>query len=440
MSIRQALTLALVLTAASSVLGVGGLFGYQVYRAGRQVERLRVLAMAEVYAAQVAHLSTSGDFQKLIEGWGVHPGSRMLAVLDGDGQVLAVRGDRELLAKMPIAGENPTRAAGESTSWLPGDNELCVPDAAVASVPIVPPGAKRAVGRLVFATRTSGWEFHLSGSIWKCLGAVLAIAVAGIAMGLFLLRYSLLEPLRLLVKMGRGETPTGLVPADPPDEIAALAQLLEKANSGAEEWRERATNLEASLERRVERQTHNVTLKLRQVERKAWMDPLTRLGNRRLLDDKFGQVFAQVREAGDDLALIMIDVDSFKSLNDTLGHRAGDEVIRFVGELLRQCVREDDLAIRYGGDEFLLVLPGMNAARAAQVAERIVKLFGQQSKLLPVEPKPGMSAGVASIREHRPGNPQAFLQMADQALYQAKRLGKARVCVYRVAGAPVLGA
>jgi diguanylate cyclase (GGDEF)-like protein len=151
-------------------------------------------------------------------------------------------------------------------------------------------------------------------------------------------------------------------------------------------------------------------------------------------------VFAQVREAGDDLALIMIDVDYFKSLNDTLGHRAGDEVIRFVGELLRQCVREEDLAIRYGGDEFLLVLPGLNAAMATKVADRIVKLFGQQARLLAVEPKPGMSAGVASLKEHRPGNPPAFLQMADQALYQAKKLGKARVCVYRAGAMPVLTA
>jgi diguanylate cyclase (GGDEF)-like protein len=265
---------------------------------------------------------------------------------------------------------------------------------------------------------------------------VLAISAAGIAMGLFLLRYSLLEPLKMLVRIGRGDTPRGLLPADPPDEIASLAQLLEDANRGTDEWRERAACLEASLERRVESQTHKVTLKLRQVERKAWIDPLTRLGNRRLLDDKFAQLFAQCRETGEDLALIMIDVDDFKSLNDTLGHKAGDELIRFAGELLSQCVREADLAIRYGGDEFLLVLPASTAAMAAKVAERVVRLFGQQAKLLAVEPKPGMSAGVASLKEHRPATPSAFLQMADQALYQAKRLGKSRVCVYRAAREP----
>jgi len=440
LSVRQALTVALALTAASTVLGAGSLFGYQIYRAGRQAERLRVTAMAEVYAAHVAAVTSPTYRDMMSKNWGWHPGSRLLAVVGPDGDTVAYRGDHGLLERVQSLVEESSRNTGEAACFLPGDSELCLPDVAVACVPIVPPGGSRPVGRLVYATRASGWEYTLSSGLWKYLGAVLVISAAGIAMGLFLLRYSLLEPLRLLVKIGRGETPSGLLPADPPDEIAALARLLEEAHGGVEEWRERAANLEASLERRVERQTQTVTQQLRQVERKAWIDSLTRLGNRRMLDEKFAQVFTQTREAGEDLALVMIDVDFFKSLNDTLGHKAGDEMIAFVGELLRQCVREDDLAIRYGGDEFLLVLPGANAATAAKVAERIIRLFGQQAKLLPVEPKPSMSAGVAALKEHRPATPPVFLQMADQALYQAKKSGKSRVFVHRNGHEPVLSA
>lgn len=432
----QALTVALALAAASTLLGAGGLFGYQLYRVGRQAERLRVTAMAEVYAAQVAGLTAPTDFQPLVQSWNWHPGSRLLAVLEGDGHPLALRGDRTILSQLP-ANDGWAHVPRESTCLLPGDSERLLPDVAVATVPIIPPGASRPIGSLVYATRTAGWEFTLSGGVWKCLGAVLAISAAGLAMGLFLLRYSLLEPLKLLVRIGRGESSAGLLPADPPDEIAALARLLEDARSGVEEARNRAACLEASLERRVESQTHSVTLKLRQVERKAWIDPLTRLGNRRLLDDKFGQLFARCRETGEDLALVMIDVDHFKSLNDTLGHRAGDELIVFVGELLSQCVREGDMAIRYGGDEFLLVLPGSTVSGAVKIAERVVRLFGQQARLIPVEPRPSMSAGVALLKEHRPATPAAFLQMADQALYQAKKLGKSRVCPYRAEHRPV---
>jgi len=327
---------------------------------------------------------------------------------------------------------------------LAGDRRLFLPEVAVAAVPIPPAGPGLPAATVVYGVRTTGGTLTLEGSIWKYLGAVLAIAGAGMAMGLCLLRYSLLEPLKRLVKSGRGTVQAGLpagsagllaMPGEG-DEIGALARLLQEVNGGLDEWRERVASLEASMDRRVQDETHDVKLKLRQVERKAWLDPLTRLGNRRLLEEKFAAVFAHAREAGEELAVVMIDVDHFKTLNDTLGHKAGDELIGFIGELLQQCVREADLAIRYGGDEFVLVFPGATGAMAATAAERIVRLFGQRARLLPVEPKPSMSVGVACLREHRAATAGGLLQMADEALYRAKGLGKSQVCVYRPGRAP----
>ena len=126
----------------------------------------------------------------------------------------------------------------------------------------------------------------------------------------------------------------------------------------------------------------------------------------------------------------MLDVDNFKILNDTLGHKAGDELLWFIGELLQQCVRVEDLAIRLGGDEFALLLPGASARNAKTIADRMSRLFAQRAALLDVDPKPAISVGVASLLEHRPDSPEDLIQMADLALYSAKRGGKSQVVIY----------
>jgi len=126
----------------------------------------------------------------------------------------------------------------------------------------------------------------------------------------------------------------------------------------------------------------------------------------------------------------MLDIDYFKTLNDTLGHRAGDHLLEFTGDLLRQCLRPQDLAVRYGGDEFVLILPAVTAKDARTIAERTVRLFAQQARLLEVNPKPSMSGGVASLWQHEPETPEGLLAIADEALYLSKRSGKSCVHIY----------
>lgn len=447
------------MTAASTFLSAAALFGYQIHQAGREAERTRVLAMAEVYAAQVAGViappgepPSPSELQTLVEGWAWHPGSRLLAVLNHDGGDVVVRGDRELLNRWMTAGgfglfyrgeladsqSGPLPAGSHISdlkshiSIIPGDRQLHLPGVSMAVVPIVPAGSDRALGALAYATRTSqASEAGLSARVWKYLGVVLAISGVGFLMGLGLLRHSLLDPLGTLLQLGRDRHRLASVPAERSDEIGALARLLADMNDGLDQWRSRVAHLEASVDRRVRDETWKVTLRLRQVEQKAWIDPLTKLANRRLLDEKLPRLFSEQREAKEDLAVVMIDVDHFKNLNDTLGHKAGDELISFAGELLRQCIRGEDFAVRYGGDEFLLILPGATSTQAGMAAERIIRLFGQRAALLAVSPKPSMSAGVASLRDHQPATATALLQMADRALYRAKSLGKSRVSVYR---------
>jgi diguanylate cyclase (GGDEF)-like protein len=125
----------------------------------------------------------------------------------------------------------------------------------------------------------------------------------------------------------------------------------------------------------------------------------------------------------------MIDLDHFKKVNDTLGHAAGDTLLQFVGQLLRECLRENDFAIRYGGDEFLLILPGVSVDNALRLIRRIMAMFAQRAKMIaPIDPPPTMSAGVASIRHSQPATPGDLLEAADEALYGAKHRGGKSAC------------
>ena len=153
----------------------------------------------------------------------------------------------------------------------------------------------------------------------------------------------------------------------------------------------------------------------------ARLDVLTGLGNRRALDD------ALVALAGDRLAAILLDLDHFKDFNDRYGHLAGDAALARVGELLRATIRSDDLAFRYGGEEFLVLVPGGQVEGARQLAERIRKAI-HDDRSIGAEGLT-ISAGVAVADRFSSADPLPLLRLADVALYQAKRNGRDRVVV-----------
>jgi diguanylate cyclase (GGDEF)-like protein len=158
-------------------------------------------------------------------------------------------------------------------------------------------------------------------------------------------------------------------------------------------------------------------------------DSLTGLFNRRYLDETLGREFARAQRNGTPVAVIMLDVDHFKNFNSTFGHEAGDAVLRELGTLLMRSVRAGDIACRYGGEEFCLVLPLMDRNGARLRAEAIregaarleVKSDGRM--LGPVT----LSLGVALFPED--ANSESVLRAADEALYEAKRTGRDRVVV-----------
>lgn len=177
-----------------------------------------------------------------------------------------------------------------------------------------------------------------------------------------------------------------------------------------------------------------------QLELMAATDPLTGLANRRSFGQALQQCFDGSAECGRDVSLVMIDLDGFKQLNDALGHQRGDDLLRRAAEALRTHCRKTDLASRFGGDEFIIMLPDTDEATAIHVAERIRGEFEQAAReALAGEKTAGrltMSLGLATLQKSQPESPEQFIAMADHALYAAKAAGKTCLMVHRPARPP----
>jgi diguanylate cyclase (GGDEF)-like protein len=163
------------------------------------------------------------------------------------------------------------------------------------------------------------------------------------------------------------------------------------------------------------------------VERQALVDGLTGIANRRQCEDALVAEIARAERLDSTLTLVLADLDDFKAVNDAHGHAVGDDVLRTFADVLRSTVRDTDLAGRWGGEEFLLLLPGADAVGAAQLADRVREAFAERSSI-------GRDGEIVTVTcsfgvaQYRPGDTQRELfGAADRALYQAKRAGKNRV-------------
>jgi diguanylate cyclase (GGDEF)-like protein len=172
-------------------------------------------------------------------------------------------------------------------------------------------------------------------------------------------------------------------------------------------------------------------INLREVlRRQSTVDELTGLYNRRYFDETLRREVFRAERMRASLAVVMIDLDHFKRMNDTYGHEAGDLVLRTVGRCLRESVRRSDIACRYGGEELVLVLPECDAAAARTSAETIrtriaaLELHHGDATL----PQVTASFGIALWPAHGE-SAGALVQSADRALYAAKHEGRNRVCM-----------
>jgi diguanylate cyclase (GGDEF)-like protein len=155
---------------------------------------------------------------------------------------------------------------------------------------------------------------------------------------------------------------------------------------------------------------------------------MTGLANRRRFDEELQRHVAYATRYRHSLALLIVDLDNFKEINDALGHAVGDELVRAVALRLRARLRSTDLLARIGGDEFAIVLPEADAFEARHVAQKLLDELSTEPLVIGNVPLRGRaSIGVATLDLETPVSPDALLIQADQAMYEAKALGGARL-------------
>ncbi|MDC4227474.1 MAG: diguanylate cyclase [Candidatus Manganitrophus sp.] len=170
---------------------------------------------------------------------------------------------------------------------------------------------------------------------------------------------------------------------------------------------------------------------LEEAEKRAVTDSLTGLYNHREFQKRLGEEVERASRYGKTLSLMMLDIDHFKTFNDTHGHPIGDAILKEIVKVIQKCIRNVDFPARYGGEEFSIILPETLGIHAAKVAERIRKAIDTTPFITPTGHRVhlSISIGVASFPEDGKRREELILA-ADQALYFAKRDGRNRVCRY----------
>jgi diguanylate cyclase (GGDEF)-like protein len=265
-------------------------------------------------------------------------------------------------------------------------------------------------------TRNENVFIVLSGSLNVHVGSVDTPPLATMEAGACVGEMSIIED----------RDPSAFVVAAAPTHLLVIHQtvLWEMVHAS----HEFAKNLLIVLSERV--RSHNRVIadsvgELRKFERHAKTDALTGLNNRHSMEEVFNREIQRCRRDGQPVSLVMIDVDNFKVFNDRFGHMAGDRALSAVASILRHQFRPRDLLVRYGGDEFAVLLPEIDQAMALTIAERVRESVcgntgnGSDSLVqIPVE----ISMGVAELLAE--GDLTSLLRAADEALYRAKRAGR----------------
>ena len=205
--------------------------------------------------------------------------------------------------------------------------------------------------------------------------------------------------------------------------------LVKPLDSGLLEARLIAADRVTSLHRQLARQQTELEGLNQELTAIARRDPLTGLGNRRALEEDLDHLEARVRRYGHRYCMAVIDIDHFKSYNDTYGHQAGDEVLQAVAAQLKAHTRSGDEVYRYGGEEFLCIFPEQSLATGALAVQRM--RIGLERLAIPHADSPTdmltFSAGLAMSDPDHPRSTSEVLKEADEALYSAKELGRNRI-------------
>lgn len=182
----------------------------------------------------------------------------------------------------------------------------------------------------------------------------------------------------------------------------------------------------SSMSREISQKNRKLEDAYAQISELVRTDHLTKLANRRYFQERYAELYSLARRQAMSLSVVMFDIDYFKSVNDTYGHAAGDKVLETIGERLLNGCREEDIAARFGGEEFIVCLPHIGAGQALAFGERIREDLSAQD-ILGNGHKITLSTGIAELKAE--DSQEALINRADRALYQAKEAGRDRAVV-----------
>jgi diguanylate cyclase len=212
------------------------------------------------------------------------------------------------------------------------------------------------------------------------------------------------------------------------EQVRVIVSLLVAEN---ERMRRDSTELVKKLED-ARKQVEVLRSSLDEAQEFVLQDPLTGVGNRRAFDATMGRAIFDCTQKKTPLSLIICDIDHFKRVNDAFGHQVGDEIIKMFSRVIESGVREGDTVIRYGGEEFAIILPMADQDAAKAVAERVRRVFeAKKLTIRETNQKVGQLTASFGVAQYRPGDDiEALVQRADAKLYDAKSAGRNRVAVY----------
>ena len=277
-------------------------------------------------------------------------------------------------------------------------------------------------------------EAQLTGVMRSVIGLAVGITLLMVPLGYEVVR-RLVGPLHRLSVAARAFAAGDLdarVPVDRRDELGALSEAFNGMADELARSHNQLVKLNAELEDRVLRRTTALEEANERLRQMAVCDSLTGLYNRRYFSELLERLFAEAARYGTDLTCMMIDLDNFKRINDTMGHQPGDQLLQLTARVIRESIRESDVPVRFGGDEFVILLPRTSPSDACVSAERLMEHFRATLAAEMPEVRPtSLSIGLASREQDQPDEPMELVRLADEALYLAKAGGKNRITVLR---------
>lgn len=248
----------------------------------------------------------------------------------------------------------------------------------------------------------------------------------------------LIYPILLLTKsaqtMSRGELhkDEALLNVDRNDEVGILIKTFQEMRQKLEDSYKKLQHMNESLEEKIRERTKDLEKSKDNLKHLASIDPMTQLYNRRYFSEISEEMFTVNKKEHKSVALIMIDIDNFKNVNDTYGHHIGDKVIIAIANILLENTRKNDIVCRYGGEEYMILLPETDMTRCVEIAEKIRILSEQMIIELEKkrELKVTISIGISMADMLVDNNIEIAINKADNALYEAKRGGKNRIVEY----------